>query len=279
MVHTWKITNTKLDELRFGDNSTLDAVTRQLPNGYYSTFRTFDGCTRVIGLSAHLRRLPNADASLLRGSLIRLLDSFRPHEARVRLMESKGKQFYISIEPLKLLPREIYEKGVRVETTTLHRDDPRVKSTAFISASDEERKHIAKVGIFEALLVKNGRILEGMTSNFFYVVGRDDIPPYIGKRDAIPLHVCTAQRGILLGVTRTMVIRAARGRGLEVRFRSLKLNQLSAVKEAFITSSSRGIVPVIQIDDARVGQGSPGKVTKMLMSSYEDYVLKHAEKI
>ena len=279
MIRTWKITKTKLDELRFDDNSSLDAVTRQLPDGYYSTFRTYDECSRVIGLSAHLRRLPNADASLLRASLIRLLDSFRPHEARVRVMEMKRGGFYISIEPLKLLPREIYEKGVRVETTTLHRNDPRVKSTAFISASDEERKHIAQEEFFEALLVKNGKILEGMTSNFFYIVGRDDIPPYIGERDGIPLHVCTAQRGILLGVTRTMVIRAARGRGLEVRFRSLKLNQLSAVKEAFITSSSRGVVPVIQIDNVRVGQGSPGKVTRMLMSSYEDYVLKHAEKI
>lgn len=266
MIRTWKITKTKLDELRFDDNSSLDAVTRQLPDGFYSTFRTFNGCTRVIGLSAHLKRLPHADASFLRLSLAQLLQPFRPDETRVRVMETKRGEFYISIEPLKLLPREIYEKGVRVETTTLHRDDPRVKSTAFISASDEERKHIASEGIFEALLVKNGRILEGMTSNFFYV-GQIGNLSYLG----------TAQRGILLGVTRTMVIRAARGRGLGVRFRSLRLDQLSAVKEAFITSSSRGIVPVIQIDDARVGQGRVGAWTKKLIAAYQAFVLKEAE--
>ena len=268
MIRTWKITKTKLDELRFDDNSSLDAVTRQLPDGYYSTFRTFDGCARVIGLSAHLRRLPNADASFLRGSLIQLLQPFRATEARARVMETKRGGFYISIEPLKLLPREIYENGVRVETTTLHRDDPRAKSTAFIGQSDEERKHIAQEGIFEALLVKDGKILEGMTSNFFFV-GQIANLSYIG----------TAQRNILLGVTRTMVIRAARGRGLEVRFSPLRLDQLSRVKEAFITSSSRGVVPVIQIDDERVGQGSPGKITKSLMKAYDEYVLKHAEKI
>ena len=268
MIRTWKITKKKLDELSFDDNSSLDAVTRQLPDGYYSTFRTFDGCTRVIGLSAHLKRLPHADASFLRLSLTQLLQPFRPDEARIRVMETKRGEFYISIEPLKLLPREVYEKGVRVETTTLHRDDPRVKSTAFISASDEERKHIASEGIFEALLVKKGRILEGMTSNFFYI---------IVERDTISLY--TAQRDILLGITRTMVIRAARGRGLGVRFRSLRLDQLSLVKEAFITSSSRGIVPVIQIDDVRVGQGSPGMITKKLMSAYDEYVLKHGEVI
>ncbi|MCC6300272.1 MAG: aminotransferase class IV [Anaerolineales bacterium] len=268
MIRTWQITKAKLDELRFDDESSLDAVTRQLPYGYYSTFRTYDGCTRVIGLSAHLKRLPHADASLLRVSLIRLLDPYRADEARVRVMEAGDGKFYISIEPLKRLPREIYEKGVRVETTTLQRNDPRTKSTAFISASDEERKHIAKEGIFEALLVKNGRILEGMTSNFFYV---------IVERDIISLY--TAHRDILLGVTRTMVIRAARGRGLGVRYRSLRLDQLSRVKEAFITSSSRGVVPVIQIDDVRVGQGRVGKVARMLMSAYEEYVKSNAEEI
>jgi len=246
------------------DMTSLDAITQQLPDGYYSTFRTFAGCTRVLGLKAHLRRLPNADASSLRRHLLHLLEPYRLSEARVRVMETKQKQFYISIEPLKPLAREIYENGVRVETTTIHRNDPRAKSTAFISASDEERKHIAQAGIFEALLVKNGKILEGMTSNFFYVQGN---------------MLYTAQRDILLGVTRTMVIRAARGRGVEVKYQLLKLNQLSAVKEAFITSSSRGIVPVIQIDHVTIGQGSPGKITRLLMSAYEAYVLKHAEKI
>jgi branched-chain amino acid aminotransferase len=51
------------------------------------------------------------------------------------------------------------------------------------------------------------------------------------------------------------------------------------VKEAFITSSSRGIVPVVQIDDVKVGRGRVGSTTKLLMKAYEEYVLNHAEKI
>jgi len=66
---------------------------------------------------------------------------------------------------------------------------------------------------------------------------------------------------------------------LDVRYKPLKLDQLSAVSEAFITSSSRGIVPVVQIDDVLVGEGSVGKTTKMLMSAYDEYVLKRAERI
>jgi branched-chain amino acid aminotransferase len=267
MIRTWKITKNKLNEIHFADSSSLDAITRQLPDGYYSTFRTYDGCTRVLGLFDHLRRLPNLDASSLRRNLLLAVESYRPGEARVRVMMTMQGQVYISIEPLKLLPHEVYEKGVRVETTEMERDSPRIKSTAFISASDMERKHLAKEGIFEALLVKNRRILEGMTSNFFYIPRT--------QRDVL----YTAQRDILLGVTRRNVIRVARGRGLEMRYSPLKLDQLPAVNEAFITSSTRGIVPVIQIDNVTVGQGSPGRITKMLISAYNAYVLKAAEKI
>ena len=249
------------------DMSSLDAITRQLPDGFYSTFRTYAGCTRVIGLSAHLRRLPNADAAALRRNLNQLLEPYRPDpvgEARVRILETKEGKFYIAIEPLKLLAKEVYENGVRVETTSIQRNNPRAKSTAFISVSEAERKHIAESGIFEALLVKNGKILEGMTSNFFYVI------------DGV---LFTAQRDILLGVTRTMVVGAARRRGREVRFRALELSQLPAVKETFITSSSRGIVPVIQIDSLKIGTGKVGLITKKLMQAYAEDVLKNSERI
>lgn len=264
MIRTWQLTAHGAKEIHFPNASSLDAVTRQLPEGYYTTFRTYDSCTRVTGLKAHFRRLPNADASLLRRNLRRLLEPYRPGEARVRLMETRQGKFYISIEPLKLPPPEVYERGVRVETVTLQRKNPREKSTAFIGASEEERKKIARLGLFEALLVKNGRILEGMTSNFFYVL------------DGV---LYTARRGILLGVTRAMVIRAARGAGVQVRYQPLKLDQVPAVDEAFITSSSRGIVPVIQIDDIPVGEGRVGALTKQLSAAYEAYVRKKAETI
>ena len=203
-------------------------------------------------------------ASFLRRQLALLLEYLPPDEARVRVIMTKQGKVYVAAEPLKLLSNKIYDNGVRVETTEIHRDSPRLKSTAFIGESDEERKHIAQAGIFEALLVKNGKILEGMTSNFFYVT--DNI-------------LYTGQRGILLGVTRRTVIHLARGRGVEVKYQPLKLDQLSELDEAFITSSSRGVVPVIQIDEVTVGQGRPGQITRMLMRAYGEYVLKHAEEI
>lgn len=282
MISLYLLEKSQNRSMTLPDMSSLDAITRQLPDGYYSTFRTYAGCTRVTGLSAHLRRLPNVDASDLRRSLIHLLEPYRPEEARVRVIETKQQEVYVAIEPLKLLPRDVYETGVRVETTSIQRHAPRAKSTAFIAASDEERKHIARAGIFEALLVKNGRILEGMTSNFFYILrsGRTSATRLTNAELSTQREILyTAQKDILLGVTRTMVIRAARSRGVEVRYHALRLSQLPALKEAFITSSSRGIVPVIQIDDVRVGQGRVGKMTRELMRAYEEYVIEKAEKI
>ena len=253
--------------------TSLDAITRQLPQGFYSTFRTYAGGTRVIGLKAHLRRLygpgeeqgiiPAMDAVTLKKQLAKLLKSY-PDEARVRVMMTYSGEMYLALEPLKRLPPEIYQQGVQVITTNLQRESPRLKSTKFITTSDTLRTRLKGSRIFEALLVKNGRILEGMTSNFFYI--RD------GK-------VCTARRDILLGVTRRTVLRVARGNGVGVVYRALKREQVRAVDEAFLTSSSRGIVPIVQIDDLRVGQGSPGNVTRQLMTAYQDYVLCTAELI
>src|SRR5215471_4499218 len=131
MIRTWQVAKTGIKDLNLSDSTSLDAVTRQLPEGYYSTFRTYDHCTRVIGLSAHLRRLPNIDASALRRNLIQILEPYRPAEARVRMMETRHGEIYIAIESLRPFPPEIYKQGVRAETTSIQRHDPRIKSTAF----------------------------------------------------------------------------------------------------------------------------------------------------
>jgi branched-chain amino acid aminotransferase len=275
MMYFWQITPTQYIYLHT-DASSLDELTRQLPEGYYSTFRTFDRGRRVLGFSDHLRRLyepiaaPDVAESFLRLHLFTLLKPYRPGEARVRLIMTQQGQVYLLLETLRQLPSEVYEKGVYVETTELQRQHPRLKSTAFIGRSDSERKHIAQQGIFEALLVRDGKILEGMTSNFFYV-----------RRDArsVPPYLYTAQDNILLGVTRKTVIDVARGRGVTVNYEPLKRDQVETIEEAFITSSSRGVVPVVQIDKVAVGQGSPGPLTRQLAAGYDQYVKENAERI
>ena len=66
----------------------------------------------------------------------------------------------------------------------------------------------------------------------------------------------TAQKGILLGVTRRAVLRIARGQGMSIEYRSPLINE--QFDEAFLTSSSRGVVPIVKIDGKPVGRGKPG---------------------
>src|SRR5262245_27659508 len=92
MINLYRIEKSQVISLALPDMSSLDAITRQLPDGYYSTFRTFDACTRVLGLKSHLHRLydpvtaPDVTAPELRRQLLSLLEPFRPDEARVRVM-------------------------------------------------------------------------------------------------------------------------------------------------------------------------------------------------
>jgi branched-chain amino acid aminotransferase len=284
----WHIREDGNTAIHVKDESSLDAITRQLPDGYYSTFRTYAEGKRVLGLAAHMQRLyepvstPEVGEAMLRRQLSVLLEAYRPSEARVRAIMTGQGEVYLAILPLVLLPREVYDGGVRVESTELQREQPWLKATSFIGRSDSERNHLAKEGIFEALLVKDAKILEGMTSNFFYVLRapeklRDDKEHASSAQRAAILG--TARDDILLGVTRETVIEIARGRGLELKYQPLKLDQVTAIDEVFLTSSSRGIVPVVRIDDVTIGQGSPGPVTQQLRGEYESYVLAKAENI
>jgi branched-chain amino acid aminotransferase len=116
-----------------------------------------------------------------------------------------------------------------------------------------------------------------MTSNFFYIrFHRAEQSGAKSKREAT---LYTAGEDILRGITRETVIEIAQGRGLDVQFQPLELSQVAAIDEAFITSSSRGVVPVIQIDQVLIGQGSPGPITKDLLAAYQSSVIQNAEKI
>ena len=254
--------------------ATLDEVTKQLPKGYYTTFRTYDNGKRVLGLKAHLQRLylpaaeqhikPDISSDALRYQMAEIFKTY-PSEMRVRLIFALNGEVYIALTPLTSLPQEIYFQGVKVITTDVQRQSPRLKSTTFITASESVRADIARnKAIFEALLVRNEFILEGMTSNFFYA------------KDGL---LGTAQKEILLGVTRRTVLRVARGSGFNVVYRPLKRKQIPTLSEAFLTSSSRGIVPIVQIDDVVVGEGTPGPITKKLMENYSIFVMQTAERI
>jgi len=91
--------------------------------------------------------------------------------------------------------------------------------------------------------------------------------------------LCTAGRGVLIGVTRQTVIAVAKQEEINICLKALALNELPLIEEAFITSSSRGVVPVVQIGEQQIGNGQVGTMTRKLMNLYETEVLSLAEEI
>ena len=264
--------------------SSLDLVTGSLPMGFYTTFSTLAHGTRVLGLQAHLDRLYQpakelklhlaVDEYILRLRIADLVRDNLPHESRVRLILAKDTgEIFVVIQFFKSLPESVYSDGVHVVTSTVERNDPRIKGTDFITKSAEQRKLIGK-DVFEILLTHNGKILEGMTSNFYGI-----IYPVIAKQSPTMGRgkIVTAQKGILLGVTRRAVLRIARGQGMSIEYRSPRVGE--KFDEAFLTSSSRGVVPIVSIDDAPVGQGRVGDLAKSLSEAYQAYVQDRSEKI
>ena len=269
-VHVYAFTST---DLRLIDltGPTLDAVSLQLPDGIYTGLRTYDR-NRISGLSAHLQRLVDShaligrplrlDPSLLRSALRQVISRENLAVARLRItLPFDRAEAYISIEPFQLHPEEFYRCGVRCATTHLRREIPGAKRTNFIAPS-RALKAETDPGIHEMLLVDDrGRILEGLTSNFFAVLAG---------------QLYAADDDVLQGVTRGAVLADAADLG-EVVYDSITLDDLPQVTEAFITSSGREVMPVIQIDQHRIGTGQPGEVTKELMARYHRRCLELAE--
>lgn len=255
---------------------TLDQLTGSLPVGYYTTFSTLSGGSRVLGLRAHLNRLyqpalihdvqPAVSVQALRRNLAELAKLNLPAESRIRIILAKADgSMYAGIQSFSPLPNSVYENGVRVVTSAITRIDPRIKGTDFISRSQRERALVAG-DVFEVLLTQGGRVLEGMTSNFYALRLEGDRPVLV-----------TARRGILLGVTRRAVLRVAKNLDISIAYQAPRLED--DFSEAFLTSSSRGIVPIICINDHPVGEGRVGKWTKLLMQAHHVFVERNSEAI
>jgi D-alanine transaminase len=114
-------------------------------------------------------------------------------------------------------------------------------------------------GAFEALLIRDGIVTEGGATNAYCV------------RDGV---VWTHPEGnhILSGVTRAMVLEAARNANVTVRKEAVTIEQFRNAEEAFISSTTMDIMPATKLDGKAIGSGSVGVVTQRLMEAMADIV-------
>ncbi len=196
-------------------------------------------------------------------------------ESRVRVILTRGAgkldldpastddtQLIVIVFPLGAPTPEMYAKGVAVAIVSITRNNPRaidpaVKSGNYLNnvlALGEARR---RSGAYEAILcADDGCIAEGSTSNIFVVRGGEiwTPPPAVG---------------ILDGITRAKVIELCRANGLAFQERRFSPDELRGADEAFITSATRGVLPVTVVDEKPVGAGAPGPVTRRLMDLYD----------
>lgn len=267
MVRTFDIANGEARETDPADS--LAEASARLPHGVYTSFRTH-GRDRVVRFGDHVRRLEESaalqgrpgrlDAVRLRAALAAAVHAAGYPESRVRVTWAPPRLF-ASVEPFTPPSAALYETGVACVTLPVRRDNPHAKDTRFLETAAAAYGSLPPERHEGLLVGEDGALLEGLSSNFFAI------------REGI-LH--TEEERALAGVTRTLVLELARS-VLPLARTAVRLEQLAESTESFITSASRGILPVVQIDKVRIGTGRPGAFTRDLRQRFEELVVLEAE--
>lgn len=112
-----------------------------------------------------------------------------------------------------------------------------------------------KAGADDAWMIEDGFITEGTSNNAYIVKDGKIITRHLGNE-------------ILHGITRAAVLRFAREAQMQVEERSFTLDEAKSAEEAFITSASTFVMPVVEIDGVPVGTGTPGPIAARLREIY-----------
>jgi branched-chain amino acid aminotransferase len=254
--------------------------------GVYETLRTYHA--QPFLLDRHLRRLRNS-ASMLALPIpvddadieTRIRDTMRAGgfragagpEAYIRLLVTRGvgelsydpaacaePTVVVIVKPhLDPLP-EVFALGVTAVIVSTVRNhpgtvSPLIKSNNLLNNALAMQEAVRR-GAFEGIMRNyRGELAECTTSNLFLVNNSAALTP--------PLDA-----GLLPGITRQLLFEIGAERGIEVREAVLRDEDLFGADEAFLTSTTREIVPIVRVDDRRIGTGRPGPITGALLEAF-----------
>ncbi|MBW3619558.1 MAG: aminotransferase class IV [Actinobacteria bacterium] len=259
----------------------------RLGEGVFETFRAYGD--HVFRLAAHLDRAVRGAsflgfgldaASLSRAVTATASANLTAHDGRdsvVRLTATPGRldpetpfpgravggpTVVVTSHPLVVDP-EVHRDGLTATLVPWARELPDVKAVSYLAAT-VAREHARARGADEALLTDpDGNVLEGSSSNVFAVLDGTLVTP-------------PPSAGLLAGVTRGVVLEVAAGAGVPVEERPLSVADLSGADEAFLTATTREVMPLVRVGDDRIGDGHPGPLTRSLHEGYRDEVRREA---
>ena len=169
---------------------------------------------------------------------------------RITLTGGYSEDGYTLLKPNLLITqtaftfnKEIFEKGIRLVTYNHQRQLPQVKTIDYLMAIYLQPL-IKRSNADDVLYHNNDEIGECPRSNFFIVNENDE--------------VLTPARNVLRGITRKKILRFSE---FNIKEADINLKDIGKIKEAFITSSTKNVLPVLKIDGRIIGDGKPGKIT------------------
>ena len=250
--------------------------------GVYETLRTYRQAPFL--LDQHLKRLRTSASKIhlvipqddgeLRAAIAATMDhAALAGEQYIRLMVTRGvgelsydpatcptPTVVIIVKPHVENPPEVLEEGIGVIVSTVMRNhpeaiDPQIKSNNLLNNALAMQEAL-RAGAQEALMRNyRGELSECAQSNFFLVKQGEVVTP--------PL-----ESGLLEGVTRNFVFDVGAHTGFTVRETVLRDTDLHQADEAFITSTTREILPVTRVDGHPIASGTPGPVTLTLAAAF-----------
>ncbi|MFI5132657.1 MAG: aminotransferase class IV, partial [Chitinophagales bacterium] len=156
-----------------------------------------------------------------------------------------------------------FEQGVSLLTSSYQRDIPSAKTTIYIQ-SMHFQPQLKKAGAFEVLYHWKGEITECSRCNIFFI-----------DRQGV-LH--TPKNGMLKGITRKQVLAMASVNNMPLMEREIFLEELPEMAGAFLSATTKGILPVVKIDEQLIGDGTVHPIAVKMQSLYQKRVDEYLAK-
>jgi branched-chain amino acid aminotransferase len=250
--------------------------------GIYETIRTYNG--KPFLFDRHVNRLQLSAQMIalsmpwgyqeLLGRVQETLTAWSgPGEAYIRILVTRGvgdltydpaacptPTLVVIVKDHAEVPPAVLERGVKVALSSYLRNhpgsvNPLIKSNNLLNNALAMQEGL-RFGAYESLMRNyRGELAECSQSNFFLVRGGAALTPAV-------------ESGLLRGVTRDFLFEIGKDIGVPVADAILREQDLETADEAFITSTTREVVPVVTVGDRTVGEGRPGPVTRKMRAAY-----------
>jgi branched-chain amino acid aminotransferase len=265
--------------------------------GVYETLRTYNG--EPFLFDRHMQRLRNSaemivlevpfeDDEFLRRSIDTLKaaglgtaqpaplqhrDNAAPAEAYLRILLTRGigeltydpaatpdPSLVIIVKPLPVPAAVDFERGVKVCMVDIIRNHPRsvnplIKSNNLLNNALGMQQALRKGGVECVFRNYRGELSECSQSNLFII------------KDGV-VRTPALEAGLLAGITRAFVFELGSAVGVKVEAALLKDDDLFDADEAFFTSTTKELMPIVRVDDRTIGAGVPGAITKKLLAEF-----------